>query len=58
MKATPKIIYTDDEGALQKEAMKQYFTENNMKHDVTRTHAWFGERAKDALYKRIDNNKK
>ena len=62
MKATPKIIYTDDEGALQTEAMKTYFIENNIKHNITRTHAWFAERAiktcRDALYKRIDNNKK
>ena len=61
MKATPKIIYTDDEGALQTEAMKTYFNEKNIRHTITRTHAWFAERAiktfKDALYKRIDNNK-
>ena len=45
MKATPTIIYTDDEGALQTEAMKTYLIQNNIKHNITRTHAWFAERA-------------
>ena len=57
MTVTPKIIYTDDEGALQTEAMTKYFIENNIKHDITRTHAWFAERAiktfKDALYNEL-----
>ena len=61
MKNTPKIIYTDDEGALKTEAMQKYFNEKNISHIITRTHAHFAERFirtfKDALYKRIDNEK-
>ena len=42
-------------------ATKPNFIENNSKPNITRTHAWFAERAiktfKDALCKRIDNNK-
>ena len=58
---TPRIIYTDDEGALKTEAMQKYFKEKNITHIVTRSHAHFVERFirtfKDALYKRIDNEK-
>ena len=61
MKNTPKIIYTDDEGALKTEAMQKYFNEKNISHIITRSHAHFVERFirtfKDALYKRIDNEK-
>ena len=57
----PEIIYTDDEAALSSQAMQTYFKEKNIKHVVTRTHAWFAERAiktfKQALYKRIENSK-
>jgi hypothetical protein len=58
---TPKIIYTDDEGALKTEAMQKYFKEQDITHIITRSHAHFVERFirtfKDALYKRIDNEK-
>ena len=57
----PEIIYTDDEAALSSQAMQTYFKEKNIKHIITRTHAWFAERAiktfKQALYKRIENSK-
>ena len=57
----PEIIYTDDEAALSSQAMQTYFKEKNIKHVITRTHAWFAERAintfKQALYKRIENSK-
>jgi len=57
----PEIIYTDDEAALSSQAMQTYFKEKNIKHVITRTHAWFAERAiktfKQALYKIIENSK-
>ena len=50
----PKIIYTDDEGALSKEAIQ----EQKIEHHKTRAHANFSERAvrtfKDMLYKRVE----
>ena len=56
----PKIIYTDDEGALKTEAMKDYFKRNDIKHIITRSHAHFSEifirTFKSALYKRIDSS--
>ena len=59
MKNTPKIIYTDDEGALKTKATQKHFNDKNISHITTRTHAHFVERFirtfKDALYKRIDN---
>ena len=61
MKSTPKVIYTDDEGALKTEAMHKNLNEKNISHIITRTHAHFVERFirtfKDALYKRIDKEK-
>ena len=60
MKGLPKIIYTDDEGALKTEAMKDFFKEKDIKHIITRSHAHFSEifirYFKSALYKRIDNS--
>jgi len=57
----PEIIYSDDEGALSKPAMKEWFEKQKIKHIITRTHAWFAERFvrtfKGALYKRIDEGK-
>ncbi len=57
----PEIIYTDDEAALSSQAMQTYLKEKNIKHVITRNHAWFAERAiktfKQALYKRIENSK-
>jgi len=61
MKNKPKFLYTDDEAALSKPDMKQYFEDNNIHHIVTRSHAHMAERAirtfKDSLYKRVDNMK-
>jgi hypothetical protein len=55
----PKMIYTDDEQALQTAAMKNYFNDNKITHYVTRHHAAFGERFirtfKKMFYKRIEN---
>ena len=54
----PKIIYTDDEGALSKEAIQTYLKEQKIEHHRTRAHANFSERAirtfKDMLYKRVE----
>ena len=62
MKHIPKMLYTDDEGALTAPAVKKYFQDKKIKHVVTRTHAPVAERGirtfKDALYKRIDASKK
>ena len=52
----PKIIYTDDEGALNKEAIQKYLKDEDIEHHRTRAHPNFSERAirtfKDMLYKR------
>jgi hypothetical protein len=57
----PEIIYTDDEGALHKPSIQDYFKENKITHYITRNHAWFAERFiitfKSMLYKRIDQGK-
>ncbi len=57
----PEIIYSDDETSLNTNAIQKYLKEQNIKHIITRSHAWFVERAirtiKDMLYKRIDNSK-
>ena len=54
MGKTPKTIYTDDEGALSKEAVQTYLKEQKIEHHRTRAHANFSERAirtfKDMLY--------
>lgn len=61
MGGKPEIIYSDDEGALSTGPMKEYFEKENIKHIITRSHAWFVERFirtfKDSLYKRIDDHK-
>jgi hypothetical protein len=53
----PEIIYTDDEGALHKASIQDYFKEHKITHYITRNHAWFAERFirtfKSMLYKRI-----
>jgi hypothetical protein len=57
----PKIIYSDDETSLSTTAMQTYFKEHNIKHVITRSHAWFIERFirtfKDMLYKRVAASK-
>ena len=58
----PKIIYTDDEGALSKEAIQTYLKEQKIERHRTRAHANFSERAirtfKDMLYKRVEADEK
>ena len=58
----PKMIYTDDEGALSKEAIQTYLKEQKIRHHRTRAHANFSERAirtlKDMLYKRVEADEK
>ena len=59
----PKLLYTDDESALNTKAIQDYLKEKKIEHHTTRGHPAFGERGirsfKDALYKRIeaDENK-
>ena len=54
----PEIIYADDEGALNKEAIQKYLKDENIEHHRTRAHPNFSERAirtfKDMLYKRVE----
>ena len=58
----PKIIYTDDEGALSKEAIQTYLKEQKIELHRTTAHANFSERAirtfKDMLYKRFEADEK
>ena len=58
----PKILYTDDETALSADAIQKYLKEQGIKHIISRTSAWFAERAirtfKDMLYKRVQQSKK
>ena len=58
----PKIIYTDDEGAMNKEAIQTYLQEQNIEHHRTRAHPNFSERAirtfKDLLYRRVEADQK
>ena len=41
----PEIIYADDEGALNKEAIQKYLKDENIEHHRTRAHPNFCERA-------------
>ena len=58
----PEIIYTDDEGALNKEAIQKYLKDENIEHHRTRAHPNFSERAirtfKDLLYRRVEADEK
>ena len=58
----PKLIYTDDEGAMNKEAIQKYLQEQNIEHYRTRADANFSERAirtfKDLLYRRVEADQK
>ena len=62
MGGTPKLLYTDDEGALNTKSTQDYLKENNIEHHRTRGHAQYSERGirtfKDALYKRIEADEK
>ena len=53
----PSILYADDEGVLNKEAIHKYLKDENIEHHRTRAHPNFTERAirsKDMLYKRVE----
>ena len=58
----PEIIYTGDEGALNKEAIQKYLKDENIEHHRTREHPNCSERAirtfKDMLYKRVEADEK
>ena len=58
----PKILYTDDESALNTKSIQDYLKEKGIQHHTTRGHPNFSERAirsfKDALYKRIEADDK
>ena len=58
----PEIISTDDEGALNKEAIQKYLKDENIEHHRTRAHPSFSERAirtfKDMLYRRVEADEK
>ena len=62
MGKNPDIIYTDDEGALNKEATQKYLKDENIKHHQTRAHPNISERAirtfKDMLYRRVEADEK
>ena len=62
MGGKPQILYTDDEGALQKKAIREYLDKEGIHHHRTRAHANFSERAiktfKDMLYKRVEADEK
>ena len=58
----PKLVYTDDEGAMNKEAIQKYLQEQNIEQYRTRAYANFSERAirtfKDLLYRRVEADQK
>ena len=58
----PKIFFSDDEGAMNKEAIQTYLQEQNIEHHRTRAHPNFSERAirtfKDFLYRRVEADQK
>ena len=57
-----KMIYSDNEGALNSNLFKNYCDSENIKSITTRSHAWVAERfirtLKDMINKRIKNNDK
>ena len=58
----PELLYTDDETALNTQAIQDYLKEQGIAHHRTRGHPNFSERAirtyKDMLYKRIEADEK
>lgn len=62
MDGFPKVIYSDDEGALNSKEIQKYLKEHNISHIVTRSHANVAERQiktiKDMIYKRIGKSDK
>ena len=57
-----EIVYSDNELGLGTEAVDNLLKEKGTDHIITRSKAWFAERAvrtfKNALYKRVENSKK
>jgi hypothetical protein len=62
MGKNPEIVYTDNELGLGTDAVNDLLKEKGIDHIITRSKAWFAERAvrtfKNALYKRVENSKK
>ena len=62
MSKKPDIIYTDDEGALNKEAIQECLMDEKIEHHRTKAHPNFSERAirtfKDLLYRRVEAEEK
>ena len=62
MKGKPELLYTDDETALNTQAIQDYLKEQGIAHHRTRGHPNFSERAirtyKDMLYKRVEADEK
>ena len=62
MKGKPELLYTDDETALNTQAIQDYLKEEGIAHHRTRGHPNFSERAirtyKDMLYKRVEADEK
>ena len=58
MGKTPETIYTDDEGAMNEEAIHKYLKDENIEHHRTRAHPNFSETAirtfKDMLYRILE----
>ena len=58
----PELIYSDDEGSLNSNVIKEYIEEQGMEIHRTRTHPAFAERAirtvKDMLFKRVEADEK
>ena len=58
----PELLYTDDETALNTQAIQDYLKEQGIAHHRTRGHPNFSERAirtyKDMLYKRNEADEK
>ena len=57
----PKIIYADQEKALDSKLFEEYAKDNNIRVILTRTHAWTIERfirtLRDKINKRLEHNK-
>ena len=62
MNGKPELLYTDDETALNTQAIQDYLKEQGIAHPRTRGHPNFSERAirtyKDMLYKRVEADEK
>lgn len=61
MGKNPEIVYSDNELGLGTEAVDKLLKDKGIDHIITRSKAWFAERAvrtfKSALYKRVENSK-